>query len=157
MISLSFTSSSEFLQFRISSWSSPMPISFQPLTTCILPLRFGWTIWCAIPGAQSRCFPGMLFYEVSTMLACFCLQTERCTRNLVSTRGLTGVKVHLKEQVLRFHVMEFDYDTLLQNAQNLFFFIQASITPTLLSSGFHGTKAWNQDTGFQCDPVRTLH
>lgn len=37
------------------------------------------------------------------------------------------------------------------------FFIQASITPTLLSSGFHGTKAWNQDTGFQCDPVRTLH
>ena len=97
-------------------------ISFQPLTTCILPLRFGWTIWCAIPGAQSRCFPGMLFYEVSTMLACFCLRTERCTRNLVSIRGLTGVKVQLKEQVLRFHVMEFDYDTLLQNAQTLFFY-----------------------------------
>ena len=106
-----------------------MPISFQPLTTCILPLRFGWTIWCAIPGAQSRCFPGMLFYEVSTMLACFCLRTERCTRNLVSTRELTGVKVHLKKQVLRFHVMEFDYDTLLQNAQNLFFLYRPQLHP----------------------------
>ena len=52
--------------------------------------------------------------------------------------------------------METKIETIQQNARNWWIFmIQASITPTLPSSAFHGTEAWNQDTGFQCGPVST--